>query len=59
MPPRRVSTSTLGPLEPPCDWRIASTPVRFVATPGGALATRAARVCLIGSTVVKFASPAG
>ena len=59
MPPRSVSRSTLGPEEPPCDWKIASTPVRCVVTPGGAFAAIAARVCLIGRTVVNVDSPAG
>ena len=36
----------LGPLASPCDWKMASTPVRFVVTPGGAAAAIAVRVSL-------------
>ena len=33
--PSRVSSSMLGPPASPCDWKMASTPVRCVVTPAG------------------------
>src|SRR2546426_7574338 len=59
IPPSNVSRKTLGPVDAPCDSKIASRPVRWLVTPGGVAFLSAARAFAIGGWVENVAFPAG
>src|SRR5436190_11655911 len=57
--PMSVSVRTPGPLEPPCESKIASRPVRWLVTPEGVACFKAARASGIGGRLEKVAFPGG